>query len=50
MDVKTVFLNGYLEEGRDIYMQQTEGYVAKGEEYLVWKLKKSLYGLKQASA
>ena len=49
MDVKTAFLHGYLEKGRDIYMQQPQGYVKKGEEHLVWKLKKSIYGLKQAS-
>ncbi|CAA0830832.1 cysteine-rich RLK (RECEPTOR-like protein kinase) 8, partial [Striga hermonthica] len=47
MDVKTAFLNGNLDE--DIYMQQPEGYVKKGQEHRVWKLKKSLYGLKQAS-
>ena len=47
MDVKTAFLNGNLDE--DIYMQQPEGYVKKGQEHRVWKLNKSLYGLKQAS-
>lgn len=46
MDVKTAFLNGDLEE--QIYMHQPEGYVQKGKEHLVWRLKKSLYGLKQA--
>lgn len=46
-DVKTAFLNGDVEE--DIYMRQPEGFVAKGEEHLVCKLKKSLYGLKQAA-
>ena len=49
MDVKTAFLHGYLEKGRDIYMQQPEGYVKPGGEHLVWKFKKSIYGLKQAS-
>lgn len=49
MDVKTAFLNGYLEQDREIYMQQPEGFIKKGEEHLVWKLKKSIYGLKQAS-
>ena len=49
MDVKTAFLNGYLEPDRQIYMQQPEGFIKKGKEHLVWKLKKSLYGLKQAS-
>ncbi|CAA0811306.1 cysteine-rich RLK (RECEPTOR-like protein kinase) 8, partial [Striga hermonthica] len=37
MDVKTVFLNGNLDE--DIYMQQPEGFIAKGQEHLVCKLK-----------
>ncbi|MCO5574509.1 hypothetical protein L7F22_028294 [Adiantum nelumboides] len=46
MDVKTTFLHGDLHE--DIYMQQLEGFVEKSKEDLVW-LKKSLYGLKQAS-
>ena len=47
MDVKTAFLNGDLEEV--IYMSQPEGYIEPGKENLVCKLKKSIYGLKQAS-
>ena len=46
MDVKTAFLNGYLEE--NIYMMQPEGFVAKGQQQKVCKLL-SIYGLKQAS-
>ncbi|MCO5608258.1 hypothetical protein L7F22_062464 [Adiantum nelumboides] len=46
MDVKTSFLHGDLHE--DIYMQQPEGFVVKGKEHLVCKLKKSHNGLKQA--
>eukprot|EP00253_Pinus_taeda_P008601 PITA_08601 len=46
LDVKTTFLHGDLEE--EIYMQQPQGYEAKGKEKLVCGLKKSLYGLKQA--
>jgi hypothetical protein len=47
MDVKTAFLNGDLQE--EIYMAQPEGYITKGTEHLVCKLKKTLYGLKQSS-
>ena len=47
MDVITAFLNGNLTE--EIYMSQPEGYIKPGEEHLVCKLKKSIYGLKQSS-
>ena len=47
MDVKTAFLNGYLEQS--IYMMQPEGFVAKGQQQKVYKLLRSIYGLKQAS-
>jgi hypothetical protein len=47
MDVKTAFFNGDLEE--DIYMEQPSGFVQHGHEQFVCKLKKCLYGLKQAS-
>jgi len=46
MDVKTAFLNGVLEE--EIYMQQPEGFIEPGNEHLVCKLKRTLYGLKQS--
>ena len=47
MDVKTAFLNGYLEES--IYMMQPEGFVAKCQQQKVCKFLRSIYGLKQAS-
>ena len=47
MDVKTTFLNGNLDE--EIYMEQPEGFAKKGKKHLACKLKKSIYGLKQAS-
>ena len=46
MDVKTAFLYGDLEE--EVYVQQPERSVVKGQEKKVCKLIKSLYGLKQA--
>jgi len=46
MDVKSAFLNGYLEE--EVYVEQLIGYVRKDQEHKVLKFKKALYGLKQA--
>jgi len=47
MDVKTAFLNGNLEE--DMYMIQPEGFVDSNNARKICKLKKFIYGLKQAS-
>ena len=43
MDVKSYFLHGYIHE--EIYMKRLEGYIS--DPSLVFKLKKSLYGLKR---
>ena len=46
MDVKTVFLNGDIDE--TIYMVQPENFVSGDTKRMVCKLKKSIYRLKQA--
>jgi len=43
--MKTVFLHGELEE--EIYMFQLKGFAEIIKENLVYRLNKSLYGLKQ---
>ena len=45
VDISHAYLNGELEE--EIFMQQPEGFEVGGPEY-VCRLRKSLYGLKQA--
>ena len=47
LDVMTAFLYGNLDE--EIYMEQPPGYKIKGQEKKVLKLKKAIYGLKQAA-
>jgi len=47
MDVKTVFLNGDLK--KNVYMDQPMGFSVEGKEHIVFKLKKSIYDLQQAS-
>ena len=47
MDVKMTFLNGSLEE--QVYMDQPEDFIIDGKEDKVCLLKRSIYGLKQAS-
>eukprot|EP00253_Pinus_taeda_P021950 PITA_21950 len=46
MDVKSAFLNGVLKE--EVYVEQPPGYEVEGQEHKVYKLKKALYGLKEA--
>jgi hypothetical protein len=46
LDVKSAFLNGFLEE--EIYVEQPLGYIKAENKSKVYKLKKALYGLKQA--
>jgi hypothetical protein len=47
MNVKMIFLNKNLEE--NIYMAQPKGFIVKEKERMGCRLKKSIYGLKQAS-
>ena len=47
MDVQTAFLHGKL--SKELYMDQPRGYEKAGNDNLVCKLEKGLYGLKQAS-
>ena len=47
MDVSTAFLYADIDE--DVWVEIPEGAPGYGEPGKVWKLKKCLYGLKQAS-
>jgi hypothetical protein len=44
--VKYAFLNGILKE--EIYVEQPQGFIVKGNKSKVLKLRKALYFLKQA--
>jgi hypothetical protein len=46
MDVKTAFLNGFIEE--EVYIEQPQGFEVLGRESHVCLMRKVLYGLKQA--
>ena len=47
MDVKSVFLNGLLDE--EIFMEQPQGFITLGQAEKVCLLLKAIYKLKQAS-
>ncbi len=47
MDVKTAFLQGELDA--EVYMEQPEGFIDNGKPDHVWKLKRNIYGIKQAA-
>jgi hypothetical protein len=47
MDVNTAFLNGDLLE--NVYIAQSKGFAVKEKEHMGCHLRKSIYGLKQAS-
>ena len=46
LDIKNAFLHGNLQ--KEVYMEQPSGFVAQGEIGKVYRLRKSLYGLKQS--
>jgi hypothetical protein len=46
IDVKTVFLHGVIEE--EVYIEKPQGFEAHPRETHVCRLKKVLYGFKQA--
>ena len=48
-DIKTAFLHGVLPDDETIFMDQPPGFEEPGKEDWVWRLTKSLYGMKQAS-
>jgi len=47
LDVKSAFLYGTLDE--ELYMEQPQGFKVLGNEHKVLRLKKAIYGLKQAA-
>lgn len=48
LDLSTAFLNGEFKE--EIFMKQPENFINPQHPGKVWKLKRSLYGLKKSPA
>ena len=48
IDVKMAFLYGLLPDDEIQYMEQPRGFEEPGKETWVWKLRRSLYGMKQS--
>ncbi|KAL8094560.1 hypothetical protein AgCh_036187 [Apium graveolens] len=46
MDVKSAFLNGHLKE--EVYLKQPPGFIHEKYPHYVYKLKKSVFGLRQS--
>jgi hypothetical protein len=46
MDVKTAFLNGFIEE--EVYIEQPQGFEVSDRETHLCLMRKALYGMKQA--
>ena len=47
VDIKGAYLNGWLDDD-DVYMHQPDGFIVEGKEEFIYKLNKSMYGLKQS--
>jgi hypothetical protein len=48
-NIKTAFLHGILPPDETMFMEQPPGFEAPGKHDWVWRLLKSIYGMKQAS-
>jgi hypothetical protein len=48
-DIKTAFLHGILPPDETMFMEQPPGFEYPGKHDWVWRLLKSIYGMKQAS-
>jgi hypothetical protein len=46
IDYVSAYLNGHMD--KEVYMEQPDGFTVKNSEHLVCRLKKALYGTKQA--